>query len=237
MPSDAAIIIPAPDHHNLSRIGWLRAAILGANDGIISTSSLVIGMASAGASSQTILLTGLAGMSAGALSMASGEYVSVSSQADAENAERARESRELAANPRGELEELVQIYRERGLDESLARQVALALTEKDALGTHMREELGITEDFVARPLQAALSSALSFVAGAAAPVLLAATAPVDYAVPAIAAGSLVFLFVLGTIGAQIGGAAPMRAAVRVAFWGAAAMSATAIIGKIAGAAL
>lgn len=228
---------PHAEHHLISRIGWMRAAILGANDGIISTSSLVLGVASAGASSSSVLLTGVAGMVAGALSMAAGEYVSVSSQADTERAELALEQAELTDDPEGELEELTQIYRERGLSDNLAREVAVTLTEKDALAAHMRDELGITEVMTARPLQAAFSSAASFLAGAIAPVLLAAVTPGATAVPVIAAGCLVCLFALGFVGARIGGAEPWRPALRVAFWGAAAMAVTAMIGKLAGAAL
>lgn len=225
------------ESHLISRAGWLRAAILGANDGIISTSSLVLGVASAGAPSSTILLTGIAGMVAGSLSMAAGEYVSVSGQADLENADLERERRELARNPEGELEELTEIYRQRGVGDNLARQVAAELMEKDALGAHAREELGLTELVAARPLQAAISSALSFLVGAVAPVLLAAVAPTAYAVPVIAIGCLIFLFVLGLAGARAAGADPWKPALRVTFWGATAMAATALIGKFAGAAL
>lgn len=223
--------------HLTSRIGWLRAAILGANDGIISTSSLVLGVASAGAPASVILLTGVAGMVAGALSMASGEYVSVSGQADAESADIARERAELAADPAGELDELTQIYAERGLNQPLARQVAVALTAKDALAAHARDELGITEIVTARPLQAAVSSALAFIAGAAAPVILAATTPAHLAVPVVGLSCLICLFMLGAIGALAGGAEPWRPALRVTFWGAAAMGVTALIGGLVGAGL
>lgn len=229
--------LPHPENHLMSRVGWLRAAILGANDGIISTSSLVLGVASAGASSSSILLTGIAGTVAGALSMAAGEYVSVSGQADAEQADLAREREELATDWDGELEELTEIYRQRGLGDNLARQVAAELMEKDALAAHARDELGITELVTARPLQAAFSSALSFVAGASAPVILAAVSSAGYAVPLISLGCLACLFVLGFAGAIIGGASPWRPALRVTFWGAAAMAVTALIGKLAGAAL
>ncbi|EFG2885868.1 VIT family protein [Escherichia coli] len=225
------------ESHLIHRAGWLRAAILGANDGIISTSSLVLGVASAGASSSSILLTGIAGMVAGALSMAAGEYVSVSGQADLEQADLERERKELETNPEGELEELAQIYRDRGLGDNLARQVAAELMEKDALGAHAREELGITEVVAAQPMQAALSSALAFVTGAIAPVVLAALAPTAYAIPVIGIGCLIALFLLGIVGAVAGGADPWRPAIRVVFWGAVAMAVTALIGKLVGAAL
>ncbi len=225
------------ENHVANRVGWLRAAILGANDGIISTSSLVLGVASAGAASSAILLTGIAGMTAGALSMAAGEYVSVSSQADAEQADMAREREELATDPEGELQELALIYRNRGLGDNLAREVAVALSEKDALDAHMRDELGITGVAAARPLQAAAASGAAFVAGASAPVLLAAFSPSAQAAPIIAAGCLASLFALGAIGAHLGGTSPWRPALRVAFWGAAAMSVTALIGRLVGAAL
>jgi VIT1/CCC1 family predicted Fe2+/Mn2+ transporter len=197
----------------------------------------VVGVASSGAPASNILLTGIAGMVAGALSMAAGEYVSVSSQADTEAADLERERQELATDPQGELDELTGIYMNRGLSKELAGQVAAALMAKDALGAHARDELGITETVAAQPLQAALSSALSFLAGAAAPVLLAAVTPAINAVAVISIGSLVCLFVLGVIGAQAGGASPWKAAIRVAFWGAVAMAVTAVIGKFAGAAL
>lgn len=197
----------------------------------------MVGVASSGAPASSVLLTGIAGMVAGALSMAAGEYVSVSTQADTEKADLDRERQELAANPKGELDELTGIYVDRGLSEELAGQVAAALMAKDALGAHARDELGITETVTAQPLQAAFSSALSFLAGAAAPVLLAAFTPASSAVLVISLGSLICLFALGIIGAHAGGASPWKAAFRVAFWGAVAMAVTAIIGKFAGAAL
>lgn len=228
---------PHSENHLISRVGWLRAAILGANDGIISTSSLVLGVASAGATSSSILLTGVAGMVAGALSMAAGEYVSVSGQADAENADLRREREELASDPEGELEELTDIYRQRGLGDNLARQVASALMEYDALGAHARDELGMTETAAAQPLTAAFSSALSFLVGALAPVILAASAPASLAVPIVGLGCLACLFILGTAGALAGGASPWRPALRVTFWGAVAMIVTALIGRVVGAAI
>ena len=239
MPAIAATVLAhsGAESHLAGRIGWLRAAILGANDGIISTSSLVLGVASGGASPATILLTGVAGMVGGALSMAAGEYVSVSSQGDLERADIERERQELASDPEGELEELTRIYQERGLDRELARQVARALTRHDALEAHTRDELGITDVAAARPLQAAGSSALAFVTGAAAPVLLATASPAAYVGPVVAAGGLAALFLLGSIGALAGGTSPWKPALRVAFWGAAAMGVTALIGGLVGTAI
>jgi len=221
--------------HLLERIGWLRASVLGANDGIVSTSSLVIGVAAAGANAQSILLTGIAGLVAGAMSMAAGEYVSVSSQADAEAADIAKEKHELATDPEHEREELASIYQNRGLDRALAEQVTDQLMEKDALKAHLRDELGLTEEMSARPIQAAWASATAFSIGAALPLLVAWLAPragVEYG---IAGASLLFLALLGAMGAKMGGAPMGRAVLRVTFWGAFAMAATAAIGKVFGA--
>jgi len=221
--------------HLLERIGWLRASVLGANDGIVSTSSLVLGVAAAGADSATMLLTGTAGLVAGAMSMAAGEYVSVSSQADAEAADIAKEKAELADSPAAERAELVAIYQKRGLDRALAEQVTDQLMAKDALKAHLRDELGLTEEMAARPIQAAWASALAFSIGAALPLLAAYLAPrasVDYW---IAGGSLLFLALLGGVGAKMGGAPVGKAVLRVTFWGAFAMTATAGIGSLFGA--
>lgn len=221
--------------HLLERIGWLRASVLGANDGIVSTSSLVLGVAAAGADSATMLLTGTAGLVAGAMSMAAGEYVSVSSQADAEAADIAKEKAELADSPAAERAELVAIYQKRGLDRALAEQVTDQLMAKDALKAHLRDELGLTDEMAARPIQAAWASALAFSIGAALPLLAAYLAPrasVDYW---IAGGSLLFLALLGGVGAKMGGAPVGKAVLRVTFWGAFAMAATAGIGSLFGA--
>ena len=221
--------------HLLERIGWLRASVLGANDGIVSTSSLVLGVAAAGADSATMLLTGTAGLVAGAMSMAAGEYVSVSSQADAEAADIAKEKAELADSPAAERAELVTIYQKRGLDRVLAEQVTDQLMAKDALKAHLRDELGLTDEMAARPIQAAWASALAFSIGAALPLLAAYLAPrasVDYW---IAGGSLLFLALLGGVGAKMGGAPVGKAVLRVTFWGAFAMAATAGIGSLFGA--
>ena len=220
--------------HLVHRIGWLRAAVLGANDGIISTASLVLGVAAASVSKTDVLLTGVAGLVAGAMSMAAGEYVSVSSQSDTERADLARETRELRDQPELENEELAKIYVARGLDAKLAREVAKQLMAKDALAVHAREELGISEITTARPVQAALASAATFSVGAAAPLVLVAATPANWLFAAVAGGSLVFLALLGTIGAKAGGAQPYRPALRVTFWGAFAMALTAGIGSIFG---
>ena len=220
--------------HLVGRIGWLRAAVLGANDGIISTASLILGVASAQASQTNVLLAGIAGLVAGAMSMAAGEYVSVSSQSDTENADLARERRELANDPEFERRELANIYVSRGIDPGLARQVAEQLMAKDALGAHARDELGISEISTARPVQAALASAATFSAGAAAPLALALVSPSSWRIPAVAAGSLVFLALLGMIGAIAGGANILKPTIRVTFWGALAMGVTAGIGAIFG---
>lgn len=220
--------------HAASRIGWLRAAILGANDGIVSTASLIAGVAAAGASSSSILVTGTAGLVAGAMSMAAGEYVSVSSQGDAEKADIAKEKRELATVPELELEELTQIYQQRGLDRPLAEQVAAQLTEHNALDSHLRDELGLTSELAARPIQAAAASAASFTVGAALPL---ATVWIDQggSLPwTVSVASLVFLAILGALGARAGNAPMLRPVVRVTFWGAFAMAATIAIGSLLG---
>jgi VIT1/CCC1 family predicted Fe2+/Mn2+ transporter len=225
------------ESHAVERIGWLRAAVLGANDGIISTASLILGVASAAASRTDILLTGVAGLVAGAMSMAAGEYVSVSSQSDTEHADLVREKRELAADPAFEQDELVQIYVARGLEEGLAREVAKQLMAKDALGAHARDELGISAISTARPVQAALASAATFSVGAAAPLVLVMVSPANTLIPVVASGSLLFLAVLGAVGAKTGGAGLLKPTLRVTFWGAFAMALTAGIGAIFGKAI
>ncbi|WP_315728176.1 MULTISPECIES: VIT family protein [unclassified Bradyrhizobium] len=225
------------ESHAVERIGWLRAAVLGANDGIISTASLVLGVASAAASRSDILLTGIAGLVAGAMSMAAGEYVSVSSQLDTEHADIARETRELSTDQAFEMEELAQIYVSRGLEIDLAREVAKQLMAKDALGAHARDELGISAITTARPIQAALASASTFSVGAAAPLLLVTASPVNALIPVVSVGSLMFLAVLGAIGAKAGGAGLLKPTLRVTFWGAFAMALTAGIGAMFGKAI
>ncbi len=220
--------------HLVHRIGWLRAAVLGANDGLVSTASLVVGVAAAGSGRPEVLIAGLAGLVAGAMSMAAGEYVSVSSQTDAEKADIAREIRELEETPEAELDELTQIYVERGLDDRLARQVAIQLTEKDALGAHMRDELGISETITARPIQAAAVSALTFAIGAVVPLIVAGLAPASAISMAVAVTTLPALAVLGGLGASAGGAGIAKGALRVSFWGALAMAATAAVGMVFG---
>ena len=220
--------------HLVQRIGWLRAAVLGANDGIISTASLIIGVAAAAAAKPDVLLAGTAGLVAGAMSMAAGEYVSVSSQSDTENADLERERRELIDDPEFEREELAQIYVARGVEAGLARKLAEQLMAKDALGAHARDELGISEISTARPVQAALTSAATFSIGAAAPLILVAASPQTGIIPIVAAGSLMFLALLGLLGARTGGAAIFKPVVRVTFWGAIAMAATAGIGALFG---
>ena len=220
--------------HLVERIGWLRAAVLGANDGIISTASLILGVAAAAAAKSDILLAGVAGLVAGAMSMAAGEYVSVSSQSDTEQADLARERRELSEDPEFEKEELAQIYVARGVEPQLARQVALQLMAKDALGAHARDELGISEITSARPIQAALTSAATFSVGAAAPLALVLLSPSTLLIPVVSAGSLLFLALLGFLGAKTGGAEILKPMVRVTFWGALAMAVTAGIGAIVG---
>ena len=223
------------ESHNVDRIGWLRAAVLGANDGIVSTASLIVGVAAASARPSDILLTGVAGLVAGAMSMAAGEYVSVSSQSDTEHADLARETKELANTPEFEREELAQIYVKRGVDHDLAIKVADQLMAKDALGAHARDELGISEISTARPVQAALTSATTFAVGAAMPLAMVLVAPVDKLVPIVTIASLGFLALLGAVGARAGGADIVKATARVTFWGALAMAATAGIGKLFGA--
>lgn len=223
------------ERHRAHRIGWLRAAVLGANDGILSTASLVVGVATADASHASVVVAGLAGLAAGAMSMAAGEYVSVSSQGDTERADLERERSELAADPEGEVDELTQIYQERGLDEPLARQVAVKLMEYDALGTHLRDELGISEIATARPVQAALASAATFAVGAALPLLTAVLCPQGFVAPVVACASLASLALLGSLSASAGGAPRLRAVARVTLWGAFAMALTAGVGAISGA--
>ncbi len=222
------------ESHLVGRIGWLRAAVLGANDGIISTASLILGVAAAAASKGDILLAGIAGLVAGAMSMAAGEYVSVSSQSDTEQADLEREKRELLEDPEFEKEELARIYVGRGVEADLARQVAGQLMAKDALGAHARDELGISEITTARPVQAALTSAATFSIGAAAPLALVLLAPSGVLIPIVSVGSLAFLALLGLLGARTGGAAVLRPVLRVTFWGALAMALTAGIGAIVG---
>ena len=220
------------EQHRLSSSGWLRAAVLGANDGVVSTASLILGVATATQSRGGVLVAGVSGLLAGALSMAAGEYVSVSSQADAEKADLAREKHELADNPPAELRELAGIYEKRGLDPELAHKVAEQLSAHDALGAHARDELGITEQLQARPLQAAFASAAAFSAGAVVPLLPAYFAPFQFAVPAIYGTALVFLIVLGALGAYAGGASEWKGAFRVLVWGALAMAVTAGLGRL-----
>ena len=222
------------EKHRTERIGWLRAAVLGANDGIVSTASLVVGVAAANSGRSEILLAGVAGMVAGALSMAAGEYVSVSSQADTERAALAVERTELATQPRAEERELAAIYVQRGLDPELARTVALQLMAHDALAAHARDELGLTEKFVARPLQAAVASAATFAVGAALPILAVMLAPAAGLVFVVSGASLVCLATLGALAARTGGASLWIGAGRVAFWGALAMAVTAGIGALFG---
>jgi VIT1/CCC1 family predicted Fe2+/Mn2+ transporter len=225
------------ERHNIGRIGWLRAAVLGANDGIVSTSSLIIGIAAAAAGKPEVLLAGFAGLAAGALSMAAGEYVSVSSQADTESADLARERRELAEQPDSELDELSEIYRRRGLSAELAREVARQLMANDALAAHARDELAISELTTARPLQAAMASAATFSVGAALPLGAAWLAPLPVLPVGVTAASLVFLALLGALGARAGGAPVVKGVARVLFWGALAMAVTAGVGTLFGTAV
>jgi VIT1/CCC1 family predicted Fe2+/Mn2+ transporter len=225
------------ERHLVERIGWLRAAVLGANDGIISTSSLMVGVAAAATTPGQVLVAGLAGLVAGAMSMAAGEYVSVSSQADAEAADLGRERKELVEQPAEELEELTQIYVARGVEPELANAVAIQLMAKDALGAHAREELGIIEATAANPVQAAFASAASFAVGALVPVLLAMISPAELTAAIVSAGSLVLLAILGALGARAGGAGIVRPMVRVTFWGAVAMAVSAGVGSLVGLAL
>ena len=226
-----------PEHvegHRTHRIGWLRAAVLGANDGLLSTSSLVVGVAASNTGRSAVILAGVAGMVAGAVSMAAGEYVSVSSQADTENADIAKERQELADNPEAELKELAQIYRKRGLAPALAHTVAEQLTAHDALGAHARDELGISEITAARPVQAALASAGTFAVGAALPLAVVLAAPPAFLGRAVTSASLVALAVLGALAARAGGASLLRGALRMTFWGALAMGLTAAVGSLVG---
>ena len=222
------------ERHKAHRIGWLRAAVLGANDGILSTASLVMGVAAAGSKTGNILLAGIAGLVAGAMSMAAGEYVSVSSQRDTERADLERESKELSTLPEQEHEELASIYVERGLDAALAADVATQLMNHDALGAHARDELGITEVHTARPIQAALASAGTFAVGAFLPLLVVMLAPAHVIMWAVALSSLFFLALLGSLGAHVGGAPLTTAALRVTFWGALAMALTSAVGSLFG---
>jgi vacuolar iron transporter family protein len=222
------------EHHLVERIGWLRAAVLGANDGIISTASLIVGVATAATTQNEVLIAGVAGLVAGSMSMAAGEYVSVSSQSDTEQADLARERKELGDNVEFEKEELAQIYVKRGLELPLAREVAQQLMAKDALTAHARDELGISEITTARPVQAALTSAATFSVGAAMPLLMVVVSPSAELIPIVSAASLGFLALLGAVGARTGGANVLRATARVTFWGALAMALTAGIGKVFG---
>jgi VIT1/CCC1 family predicted Fe2+/Mn2+ transporter len=223
------------ERHYGQRIGWLRAAVLGANDGIVSTASLVVGVAAANVTRENVLIAGMAGLVAGAMSMAAGEYVSVSSQADTESADLARERRELESDEEFEREELTNIYVRRGLEPSLAEQVAAQLMAHDALGAHARDELGLSEIHTARPIQAALASAATFAVGAALPLVLTWVTPTASMVIAVSGGSLLFLALLGGLAARTGGANVVIGAARVAFWGALAMAATAGVGALFGA--
>jgi len=225
------------ERHLVSRIGWLRAGVLGANDGIVSTASLIVGVAAASTPSTDVLIAGVAGLVAGAMSMAAGEYVSVSSQADTERADLMREKLELKNQPALELEELTGIYVKRGVNPELARKVAEQLMAKDALGAHARDELGISEITTARPIQAALTSATSFAVGAVMPLVMVLVSPSSLLVPFVSTASLVFLAVLGALGARAGGASILKATVRVTFWGALAMALTAGIGALVGTAV
>jgi len=225
------------ERHFTQRIGWLRAAVLGANDGIVSTAALVVGVAAAASPRSSILVAGLAGLVAGAMSMATGEYVSVSSQADTEAADLVRERRELDESPAAELEELTRIYIDRGLDAELAGRVAKQLSAHDVLAAHARDELGITEAQAARPIQAALASALTFSVGAALPLVIAAFAPASHIILLVSAGSLVCLAALGAVAAHAGGASRLRGAVRVTFWSALALVLTATVGRLFGASI
>ena len=230
----AAAAAPKREQHFITRIGWLRAAVLGANDGVLSTASVIVGVAAADPGAHAVLLSGVAALAAGAMSMAAGEYVSVSSQADTEAADLAREAEEQRADPRGETRELAAIYIRRGLSADLARQVAVALMAKDPLGAHARDELGITEVSEAHPVQAALASAASFLAGGIWPVVAVVLAPAAGLIYAVVAVALAVLAALGAAGATTGGAKLLPAVVRVVFWGALAMAVTAGVGRLFG---
>lgn len=221
--------------HLIARIGWLRAAVLGANDGLISTSSLIIGVAAASGGKNDIIIAGVAGILAGAISMAAGEYVSVCSQSDTENADLSREKKELEENPEFEIAELAKIYEKRGLEKNLAQEVAIQLMKKDALTAHAHDELGISALTKARPLQAAGASALTFIIGAILPLLMALVSPLNMIATAVSVASIISLALLGIVGAKLGKSNMWRAAVRVTFWGAFAMAFTAIVGKLFGA--
>jgi VIT1/CCC1 family predicted Fe2+/Mn2+ transporter len=223
------------ERHQVGRLGWLRAAVLGANDGIVSTASLIVGVAAASGSTQAILVAGVAALVAGAMSMAAGEYVSVSAQSDTETADLARERIELAEEPASEQEELTRIYMGRGLDTDLARKVAVQLMAHDALGAHARDELGISDLTAAKPVQAALASAASFATGAALPLVVVMLSPRSLLLPATVMASLFFLVLLGIVSARTGGASPLRAAVRVLVLGGLAMGVTALVGSLVGA--
>ena len=229
--------MPHPETHKVQHIGLLRAAVLGANDGILSTASLVLGVVASGAETPTILLTGVAGLVAGAMSMAAGEYVSVSSQTDTEQADLAIERRELANDPEYELAELAGIYRQRGLDAELAQQVAVQLTAHDALAAHARDELGLTDEMQARPVQAAFSSALTFSVGAFLPLLMVLIFPASLLLYVIPASALLFLMLLGGLAAYAGGASVAKGAYRVGSWGALAMGLTTAVGTLFGVAV
>jgi len=225
------------EHHRSERIGWLRASVMGANDGILSTASLILGVAAAGGAGSEVAVAGMAGLVAGAMSMAAGEYISVSSQADTEESDLAREREELATHDASERAELAGIYVSRGLELSLARQVADQLMARDAVGAHARDELGIEERTRARPIQAAMASAASFASGAAVPTVLVALLPHAALTPGVVGATLVVLLVLGATAARLGGASLTRGALRVAFWGAVAMGFTALVGRLVGAVL
>jgi VIT1/CCC1 family predicted Fe2+/Mn2+ transporter len=223
------------ERHRVGKLGWLRAAVLGANDGLLSTSSLMIGVASAHSSRESVIIAGLSGLVAGAMSMAAGEFVSVSSQADSEGADIARERRELSADPAGETAELAAIYVQRGLEVGLARQVAVQLMAKDPLAAHARDELGFSPELAAKPVQAAIASAAAFAVGACAPVLVAVIAPTGAQSALVAGASIICLAVLGAMGARTGGSSVLKGVIRVTFWGVVAMAVTAGIGALFGA--
>ena len=227
-------MIKHTEAHKTQHIGWLRAAVMGANDGIVSTASLIVGVAAAGASTEIIFMTGVAGLVAGAMSMAAGEYVSVSSQADTEKADIERERIELATDPVHEYEELTAIYIQRGLDKSLAQQVAKQLMDKDALVAHTRDELGISEDFTAKPVQAAFSSAATFTVGALLPLMVVLLVSSNRLIISVSISALIALAILGALSAMIGGASVAKAVSRVVFWGALAMGLTALVGHFLG---
>ncbi|MEW6633545.1 MAG: VIT family protein [Pseudomonadota bacterium] len=225
------------ENHLIERIGWLRAAVLGANDGLISTSSLIVGVGAAATAQHEVLVAGVAGLVAGAMSMAAGEYVSVSSQADTEEADMARERHELATEPEAELAELTAIYEERGVSPDLARQVAQQMMAKDAFAAHARDELGLASHVMARPVQAALTSAATFASGAALPLVVSLLSPPGTVVWTVSIACLLGLAALGAIGARVGGASVLKPTLRVVFWGAIAMATTAVIGALIGKAI